>query len=167
MLTRALLLRPDREEASVMPLINAGFNRVSDSVFKCVSSAKCVRIDVLIRFNLSVYKAGVQIWTVHELQVGFIFLPFTCVALTLRDMWKMPIWWPATTSCYSWSMERCGHSSNWGESRRIGVMSCVVVKYTVPLFRCSCTESKASERTCWLSIPVLTPATLFLKVGKC
>lgn len=59
-----------------MPLINAGFNRVSDSVFKCVSSTKCVRIDVLMRFNLSVYKAGVQIWTVHELQVGFLFFAF-------------------------------------------------------------------------------------------
>lgn len=44
-----VFLRPDREEASVMPLINAGFNRVS----LIVTSAVCIRIFLSIGSHLS------------------------------------------------------------------------------------------------------------------
>lgn len=33
-----------------------------------------------------------------------------------RDTWRMPTWWPATMSCYSWSTGRCDRSSSWGAS---------------------------------------------------
>lgn len=157
MLTCVLFLRPDREEASVMPLINAGFNRVRHCVWMCVSSAACICIILLICFYIpsvnTQYKAGIQIvnhfcllkrlsmhWVPHTqiiatqcisrtITYAIIILiwkwDFCCLwlihvawycPLTFRDMWRMPIWWPAIMSCYSWSMERCGRSSNWGES---------------------------------------------------
>ena len=68
MTTCVLSLRPDREEASVMPLINAGFNRVSDCV--CVCVCVCVFCCLCLYYSFDMFyipavntrcRAGTQI----------------------------------------------------------------------------------------------------------
>lgn len=186
--TCVLSLRPDREEASVMPLINAGFNRVSDGVCVCVSVLCCLCLyysfdmfyipavntrcragtQIVNRsvfaqetfasssLNLSLcssrqkqhyhisYNRYIDIIVWYETFFWCVLID-PCCPLTLRDMWRMPIWWPAIMSCYSWSMERCGRSSNSGES---GVIQCC--RQTTVLMLCQkrlCPVSKGCQES--------------------
>ncbi len=62
--SHVLFLRPDREEASVMPLINAGFNRVSENMCDC--EFVCLLLPVFVLFFRNVFMPPLSTLTVGQ-----------------------------------------------------------------------------------------------------
>lgn len=86
-----LLLRPDREEASVMPLINAGFNRVRNIMCVCVCS-----LPVFVLFSWNVLQPHLSALKGRDTD---------CLPRRQTHRAKM-------NHCYSWHELHCNMSYN-------------------------------------------------------